>query len=309
MISRPTSVSMKNGDKTAMIIMDGGTGRQLKRIGAPFRQPEWSALALMEGPDHVLQVHADFIDAGADIITTNSYAVVPFHIGEDRFRKSGGALLDLAGQLAAQAKRSASRPVRVAAGVPPLFGSYAPDKFDPARATDMLALFHEKLLPHSDLILGETLSCIAEIDAFQRAFAGCGKPVWISMTLEDENPSAGAPTLRSGERLEDALDVILRRDVDAILFNCSQPEVMADGVSRASELLSPDIAIGVYANAFPPKNTGAAKANAEISEIRHDLTPRKYKEFAEKWQALGAGIVGGCCGVGPEHIKALTEIE
>ena len=57
---------------SAVSILDGGTGRQLKRIGAPFRQPEWSALALIEAPQFVSQVHADFVAAGAEVITTNS---------------------------------------------------------------------------------------------------------------------------------------------------------------------------------------------------------------------------------------------
>lgn len=66
----------------AIQILDGGMGRELKRIGAPFQQPEWSALALMEAPAFVSQAHNAFIQAGTDIITTNSYAVVPFHIGK-----------------------------------------------------------------------------------------------------------------------------------------------------------------------------------------------------------------------------------
>ena len=73
-----------------MIILDGGLGRQLKAMGAPFRQPEWSALALMEGPEFVRTAHDAFIASGATIITTNSYAVVPFHIGEDLFRDHDG---------------------------------------------------------------------------------------------------------------------------------------------------------------------------------------------------------------------------
>ena len=68
-----------------MMLLDGGMGRELNRMGAPFRQPEWSALALLEGPDFVRRAHLAFINAGAEIITTNSYAVVPFHIGDDRF--------------------------------------------------------------------------------------------------------------------------------------------------------------------------------------------------------------------------------
>ncbi|HER25891.1 MAG TPA: homocysteine S-methyltransferase family protein, partial [Rhodospirillales bacterium] len=210
-----------------MQILDGGTGRQLKRIGAPFRQPEWSALALMESPEHVLQVHQDFIDAGADIITTNSYAVVPFHIGPERFHNQAADLLQRAGRLAVQGKQSAGRPVTVAAGIPPLFGSYAPNSFDPVKAIPMLHLFRDNLLPYGDLVLAETLSCTAEISAFQEVFADCGKAVWVSLSLDDDNPESGAPKLRSGEPLELALEVAQRHTLDAILFNCSQPEVMA----------------------------------------------------------------------------------
>jgi len=64
-----------------LTVLDGGMGRELLRIGAPFRQPEWSALALFDGPDWVVQAHTNFIEAGAEVITTNSYAIVPFHIG------------------------------------------------------------------------------------------------------------------------------------------------------------------------------------------------------------------------------------
>lgn len=69
-----------------LTLLDGGLGRELKRLGAPFRQPEWSALALMEAPECVTQTHQAFIQAGAEVITTNAYALVPFHIGETTHR-------------------------------------------------------------------------------------------------------------------------------------------------------------------------------------------------------------------------------
>src|SRR3974390_3351192 len=98
----------------AITLLDGGTGRELLRIGAPFRQPEWSALALIEAPEYVARVHRHFIDAGADVITTNSYALVPFHIGAERFEREGADLAALAGRLARAAAQAAPRPVRVA---------------------------------------------------------------------------------------------------------------------------------------------------------------------------------------------------
>lgn len=64
-----------------IVVLDGGMGRQLERSGAPFRQPEWSAWALMEAPHTVLEAHRAFIASGADVISSNSYALVPFHIG------------------------------------------------------------------------------------------------------------------------------------------------------------------------------------------------------------------------------------
>jgi S-methylmethionine-dependent homocysteine/selenocysteine methylase len=87
-------------DKQDLWVLDGGMGRELARRGAPFRQPEWSALALMEAPETVREVHQAYATSGARVITTNSYALVPFHIGEARFAAQGGALAALAGQLA-----------------------------------------------------------------------------------------------------------------------------------------------------------------------------------------------------------------
>src|SRR5690348_5864918 len=95
-------------------ILDGGMGRELMRAGAPFRQPEWSALALMLAPETVREAHQRFVAAGADVITTNSYALVPFHIGEDKFKAEGRKLADLASRLAREAANQASHKVRVA---------------------------------------------------------------------------------------------------------------------------------------------------------------------------------------------------
>ena len=72
-------------------------------MGAPFKQPEWSALALMLAPETVSQAHRRFVEAGAEVITTNSYALVPFHIGDAKFKAEGRKLADLAGRLARKA--------------------------------------------------------------------------------------------------------------------------------------------------------------------------------------------------------------
>jgi len=293
-------------------ILDGGMGRELKRRGAPFRQPEWSALALMEAPETVERAHAAFIAAGAAVIITNSYAVVPFHIGEDRFAADGLALADLAGRLARAAADGTvdtviGRKVRVAGSLPPLFGSYRPDLFDAARAPELLAPLVAGQAPHVDLWRGETLGSIAEAEAVADAIRKEPRPLWISYTLADANIDPEAPQLRSGEPVADAARAAVRLGAAAVLFNCSQPEVMGPAIETAHATLAEfdkAIQIGVYANTFPPKNK-SAQANDDDSELRADLNPSGYLDFARDWVARGASIVGGCCGIGPEHIAAL----
>jgi S-methylmethionine-dependent homocysteine/selenocysteine methylase len=287
-------------------LLDGGMGRELKRMGAPFRQPEWSALALMEAPEFVLRAHEAFVRAGAEVVTTNSYAVVPFHIGADRFRTDGARLVDLAGRLARQA---AGPGIRVAGSLPPVFGSYRPDLFDPAQVQNILQVLVAGLSPHVDQWQGETLSAIAEARAVRAALAEDPRPLWVSFTLEDETVDAATPRLRSGETVAEAARALHGLQAAAMLFNCSQPEVMGAAVEVARDTLrelGSTMRIGVYANAFPPQPKEAT-ANAGLDEVRADLTPAGYLAFARGWVQRGATIIGGCCGIGPEHIAALQE--
>jgi S-methylmethionine-dependent homocysteine/selenocysteine methylase len=293
----------------SLLILDGGTGRELARSGAPFRQPEWSALALIEGPQFVSAVHRAYVAAGADVITTNSYAIVPFHIGEARFAADGAALAALAGRLAREVADDtlavSGRRVHVAGSLPPVCGSYRPDLVDLDRARPVLEVLVSALAPRVDHWLAETLSSLAEARLAATLTAPTGKQIWLSFTLEDEKPTT-APALRSGETVAEAARLATELGAAALLFNCSQPEVMEAAVRAAQAQLGPDSAIrvGVYANAFPPM-AADAEANAGLSPIRADLTPEGYGHFAAAWHGAGASILGGCCGIGPEHIAAL----
>lgn len=288
-------------------ILDGGMSRELERLGAPFRQPEWSALALMETPEIVEQVHTEFLAAGAQVIITNNYAVVPFHLGEERFAREGRRLIELSGELA---RSAASRfpGARVAGCIPPLFGSYRPDLFDAERAGALLDVIVRGLAPYVDVWLSETTSSIAEMRAVAEAVAQEEKPLWVSYTLEDEIFQTDASVLRSGEPVRDAVIAAVQEGAQAVLFNCSTPEVMGAGIQIAVETVPEGIPVGVYANAFA-KSTDHSKANEGIAEIRDDLDPEGYALWAKSWRDLGASIIGGCCGIGAAHIAALAEAE
>lgn len=290
-------------------LLDGGMGRELQRSGAPFRQPEWSALALMLSPAHVGKAHSSFADAGADVITTNSYAVVPFHIGADRFASDGPRLVRLAGEIARAT--ADEKGVKVAGSLPPVLGSYRPDLFNESEAAPILQVLIDGLSPSVDLWLAETLSSTPEARLVRSLLGDDPRPLWLSFTLDDGDAAAvedgrQPPRLRSGEAIEDAARTAVDCRATVLLFNCSQPEVMEAAVKAGRAALPADIRIGIYANAFATE-ADDTEANADLHDIRADLTPENYRAFARKWVDAGATLIGGCCGIGPEHIRALAQ--
>ena len=332
------------------IILDGGMGRELERRGAPFRQPEWSALALSLAPDIVRETHLDYIQAGADVITVNSYAVTPYHLG-DRFFDEAELLIETAAKLAFEAVQDSKKldhknnnnasATQIAGCLPPLFGSYRPELFDSERAHQIARPFLQAQAPYADIWLVETQSCIVEATTWQRLITEftaqngiSSKPIWIAFTLEDsaldlsEDSAAKSstlkePTLRSGEYVATAVQAMIALKVDAILFNCSQPEVMSSALKvakatiekaaikqdnnekseRSSTIQKPKL--GVYANAFASKQVHK-QANSQLRSMREDTTPEHYLTWARLWQESGADIIGGCCGIGVEHIALLA---
>ncbi|MCM2290858.1 homocysteine S-methyltransferase family protein [Allorhizobium sp. BGMRC 0089] len=289
-------------------IFDGGMGRLLEKLGAPFRLPEWSALSLIEAPHFVRQAHDAYIAAGADLITTNSYGLVPHMLGEERFSNDGLRLTRLAGEIARAAADASERPVEVAGSIPPLFESYRPQLYRGDEAPRILNSLIEGLRPFVDSWLIETQSSTLEALTALEAVKGDGKPVYVSYTIKDEKGRTAAPELRSGEPVADAVLKTFEAGAAAVLFNCSQPEVMGPAVRAARAALAgtihADKPLGVYANAFEPEPPSDSPYEA-ISEIRNDLDPVHYANLSADWIADGATIIGGCCGIGPDHIGEL----
>ena len=202
----------------------------------------------------------------------------------------------------------------VAGSLPPICGSYRAEWFDAVFARPILATLVDGMRPFVDHWQAETLSCIEEAALVREVIGRDAKPLWLAFTLrDDEDARSLEPQLRSGQRVEDAVDAAITLGAHAILFNCSQPEVMGGAVSIARQRIrgfaqpgSASPRIGVYANAFAVLRK-KAQANAELSEIRGDLTPQGYLAWVSDWIDRGADIVGGCCGIGPEHIRAIRE--
>ncbi|MEK6192764.1 MAG: homocysteine S-methyltransferase family protein, partial [Deltaproteobacteria bacterium] len=162
------------------ILLDGGMGRELRFRGVDVMTSIWSARALIDSPAVVREVHSDFIAAGADIITINSYGIVKSNLAwagiEDRFEE----LNLLACELAKEARDASGRDVLIAGSLPPLAGSYRPERV--GKFEEIEPLYREQaevLAPHVDILLCETMSSADEGRAAAAAATQTGKPVWV----------------------------------------------------------------------------------------------------------------------------------
>lgn len=285
-------------------LLDAGMGKDLKMRGVEVPDTIWSANALLVAPEVVLDVHRENIEAGADVITTNTYGVIRGDLAKECIEDQYAALNRRAGEIALAAVRVTKRRVSIAGSLPPLNGSYRPDL---VHAFDELEPQYQEqaslLAPFVDLYLCETMSNTIEARAAAAGASSVGKPILVSYTLHDELPVR----LRSGETLREAIDAVAEFDPAAVLVNCCLPERITDAMPVLRELVNGHT--GGYANAFShvPDDwlLDGDKAGDGTLELRDDLEPDRYARFAAAWIAEGATIVGGCCGTVAAHTAAL----
>lgn len=282
-------------------ILDGSMGAELIRRGITPRTGLWSARALLDAPEAVVQVHQEYIDAGAQIITTNSYSTIPSYLAKAGMEESYQELTVVAAKLARQAVQATGHKALVAGCLPPLDESYRHDLVpadEPSQ--EIYAELVRVLSAHVDLYLCETMSSAREgANAASAARAvDPDKPLWVAWTLH-ETPGTG---LRSGESLEQAMAAVQQYQPDAFLFNCTSPSAITAAVETLAELTNKPI--GAYPNSYHVPE-GWTLDN-EKSMGGRDMEEAEFIGYSQEWLAKGASIIGGCCGIGPEHIQAMS---
>lgn len=283
-------------------LLDGGMGQELVARSGDEPTPLWATRVMIDHPGMVRAIHADYFAAGASVATTNTYAI--HHDRLERFDLDHlFHALHLRALAEAHEARGAHGSGRIAGSLGPLIATYRPEVTQPVDvAAPKYAEIARILGPHVDLFLCETLASVEMCEGAVKGAAEAGKPVWLSVTVDDHDGSR----LRSGEPVEELRRLVEAYPVAAVLANCSVPEAMLAAMQGLSKLGRP---FGAYANGFTHISGNFLKDAPTVKELthRHDLTPEKYAEFALSWIEAGATIVGGCCEVGPAHIRHLAE--
>jgi S-methylmethionine-dependent homocysteine/selenocysteine methylase len=293
--------------KKTPLILSGAMGTELERRGVDIGLPLWSANALLSHPDVVLQIHKDYIEAGADILVTNTFRTNRRVFMAANLPDRSLELTTKAVQLAHQARRSfPHREILVAGCVAPVEDCYKPELVPPPQE-----LFDE----HSEMVerlakLGVDFFLIETMTTMREAYAACnaakatGKEVIVSFTCTKDG------TLYGGEQLTDAITAIAGLQPTMFSLNCISPRYLTPLIKQLKSTLAdhrsqtpnakPATSFAVYGN--------IGKPDVREGPMVRDVDELEYARFAQEWKSLGASIIGGCCGTTPEYIRQLAAV-
>jgi len=287
-----------------VVVLDGGIGTEILR-----RNVTWADHQLASKPDFVRGIHEDYIKAGADVISTNSFQLcrraLYNHFRDEKHAKHIGArdlegraneLLAASVKLAVEAREraGAAKRVAVAGAVTTLEWRFRPDLAPDAKRAqaEYREIFQVVKDAGADLVLLETVNSVMEARVAMEVAQALKLPCWVAFVPDYRGK------LFTSETLQQAVAALEPLGVDAILLNCAPP----DDISSGMKDLAPHakVPIGTYAHVGrfdPPEWMFTA-----------EYPPARYRDESARWKQMGATILGGCCGTTPDHIAQLATL-
>ena len=286
-----------------VIILDGGIGTEILR-----RNVSWADHQVTRLPDVIRSIHEDYIKAGADVITTNTFQLSRpsflnhfkdvhhmRHTGALDLESRAEKLLQAAVKLTVEARErvSPSHPVAIAASVTTAEWCFRPDLAPPPEQarSEYEEIVRTMAESGVDLILLETLNSIPEAKVALEVVRAAGLPAWVGFVC-DENGK-----LFSGETLAQAVAALEPLEPDVILLNCAPPDDITTGLRELTAHRSRPTGAFAHIGRFNPPEW----------LFTDEYPPGKYLECGRLWLEMGARVIGGCCGTTPDHIAELKK--
>lgn len=291
------------------LLLDGGLSNELERQGYNLNHKLWSAKLLETNPEAIIQAHLAYLKSGAQCITTSSYqASIPGFMAFGYDRVAAETFIMKSVQLAEAAiKRFITSGVKdikplIAASIGP-YGAYLADGSEYhgnyGVSEEKLREFHLnriRLLDRSnaDFFACETIPSFQEAMVLAEILKEVKKPAWVSFSCKDEHH------LNDGTHIgECAAFFASHPKVFAIGVNCTAPKYIS-GLIKSIKVRSGTKKIVVYPNSGEVYHA-KSKTWLGFSD------PNLFVAIAKEWLELGADIIGGCCRIGPEHIKSISK--
>lgn len=299
---------MKKRDQLLPIILDSGVSTELERRGAKMRNGQWSGCVAIDNYEKLVETHIAYIEAGADIITVNSYAssrlmLEPAGLGDEVHRINR---LNISAAIEAREKTEAD--VCVAGSISHVLpfidgveGAKQQPDISSEELTDcyseMISIFETEKI---DLILLEMMSIPARMTPLFDCANKSSLPIWCGLSAKRETPSAPLTSWHdTSVSFEDIVIQACQYDFDAIgIMHTSVDAVEAALVEIKTHFSG-------MLMAYPDSGYFVAP-HWQFEDI---IEPPVLLEYAKNWQKFGCSIFGGCCGLGPEHTTALSGLK
>lgn len=290
-------------------IIDGGLSNVLEKQGCNLNHKLWTAHLLEKNPAAIIQAHLEYLKSGAQCITTSSYqASIPGFIAAGHNKDSAKKLILKSVQLTEIAIKTAldsgiiDSPPLIAASIGP-YGAYLADgseyRGNYGVSDEILRDFHLeriKILDQSnaDILACETIPGFQEARILSDILFYVDKPAWVSFSCKDEQH------LNDGTKIEEGVAIFKDHPkVFALGANCTHPKYIS-GIIQSIKASGLNQKIIVYPNS-------GEVYSAESKTWRGLSDPEHFVEMSKEWTKLGADIIGGCCRIGPEHIRKMNK--
>ena len=281
-----------------IILLDGATGTELEKRGVPMNSKAWSAEAIVTHPEIVQAVHEDYIEAGVDIITVNSFSTARHMLLPAGLTGQFEQLNRAAVQLALRARENAATtPVAIAGSIAPTtFCSDATKCYPPLSEALSWYVEQAELMAECgvDVLLIEMIEDIEQGSLAVQAACRTGLPVWLGFSCR-RNEAGKIMLWERGHSLLEGVQAISRIGGSAAFIMHTEvtdtPEALALLKTRWQGTL------GAYAH--------SGRFIMPSWQFNNIMPPADYATAAEQWIKMGTTIIGGCCGIGPAHIREL----
>ena len=277
-------------------LLDGAMGTQLLDSGIELPLPIWSGDINLTHPEYIVKIHKSYLDAGADILTTNTFRTTPRAYSNNGFSKKNAISrshksLNMAVKLA---RKVASRNTIIAGSIAPLEECYEPNLFPGYDLANKEFRELARWLQEAgvDMILFETMGCWLEIKSAILSTNDLKIPRWISLVLSSENK------LLDGTDLTKVLLNLLDFGVEMVLLNCNPCNTTNGAIKFIIKNWTKSW--GVYAN------VGLSMPSKE-GIIESKLSVNRFMKQVNSYIDDGASVIGACCGSSPSYIRAIRD--
>tara|TARA_B100001013_G_scaffold332239_1_gene248343 strand:- start:1132 stop:2010 length:879 start_codon:yes stop_codon:yes gene_type:complete len=287
-----------NKDLKKPLIMDGAMGTELMRRGIELPLPLWSSMSNIDQFDQVMNIHKDYIEAGSDILTTNTFRTTPRTFIKAGYSQNESEIIsEQCCNMAIEAAKHAVKKENtlIAGSVAPLEDCYEPLHFPGKEiAKKEFQLIIDRIIRKGvDILLFETMGNYEEIESALQVSNHVDIQRWLSIVLKNKN------SILDGTELQKVVELANKNKIDMVLINCTPVNIILEAL---------DIFLGYRKGKWGVYPNAGENMPTKDGEFVSKLDDESFCKAIQDYITLGASVVGSCCGSTPNTVRKISNM-